>query len=136
MSVQLPCDLAGKATPLTQSEQAVASRAQTATTAAERGLAAHLQVAQCYDARGKRRVESAVKRRVESAVKRRFTDVGPRNARLGFRQRDENHLMENVVFNEPIVRSHSVDVGTVEQRRRDADGKTNTPISTRGCETS
>ena len=61
MSVQLPCDLAGKATPLTQSEQAVASRAQTAATAAERGLAAHLQVAQRYDVRGKRRVESAVK---------------------------------------------------------------------------
>lgn len=71
--------------------------------------------AQRYDVRGKRYIEST--------MKYYFTDVGLRNARLGFRQQDENHVMENVVFNELKARGYSVDVGTVEQRRRDADGK-------------
>jgi len=42
-----------------------------------------------------------------------FTDVGLRNARLGFRQLEETHLMENIVFNELINRGYSVDTGIV-----------------------
>ncbi len=42
------------------------------------------------------------------------TDVGLRNARLNFRQVEENHIMENVIFNELKIRGYSVDVGTIE----------------------
>ena len=41
------------------------------------------------------------------------TDVGLRNARLGFRQIEETHLMENIIFNELNIRGYSVDIGTV-----------------------
>ena len=41
------------------------------------------------------------------------TDVGLRNARLGFRQIEETHLMENILFNELVLRGYSVDVGAV-----------------------
>ncbi len=40
-------------------------------------------------------------------------DVGLRNARLGFRQIEETHLMENILYNELIRRGYAVDVGTV-----------------------
>ncbi|MDD7912682.1 hypothetical protein PUW90_02615, partial [Metamycoplasma hyosynoviae] len=43
-----------------------------------------------------------------------FTDIGLRNARLNFRQIEENHLMENIIFNELIARNYLVDVGVVE----------------------
>lgn len=48
-----------------------------------------------------------------------FEDIGLRNARLGFRQVEENHLMENVVYNELRMRGYSVDVGVVNRRRVD-----------------
>jgi hypothetical protein len=51
-----------------------------------------------------------------------FEDVGLRNARLGFRQVEENHIMENVIYNELRVRGFSVDVGVVETRVKDAEG--------------
>ena len=51
------------------------------------------------------------------------TDVGLRNARLNFRETDEAHLMENVIFNELIARGCNVDVGVVEIQRRGKDGK-------------
>ena len=41
-------------------------------------------------------------------------DVGLRNARLGFREQEETHLMENVIFNELVRLGYSVDVGVVE----------------------
>ena len=47
-----------------------------------------------------------------------YEDIGLRNARLGFRQVEENHLMENVVYNELRKRGYSVDVGVVERRRK------------------
>ncbi len=47
-----------------------------------------------------------------------FEDVGLRNARLGFRQVEETHLMENVIYNELRMRGYSVDVGVVETRSR------------------
>ncbi len=47
-----------------------------------------------------------------------YEDVGLRNARLGFRQVEENHLMENVIYNELRLRGFAVDVGIVEQRKK------------------
>ena len=47
-----------------------------------------------------------------------YEDIGLRNARLGFRQVEENHLMENVVYNELRKRGLRVDVGVVERRRK------------------
>ena len=60
---------------------------------------------------------------IGTPVKYYFEDVGLRNARLGFRQVEETHLMENIIYNELRSRGYSVDVGLVEQRKRDADGK-------------
>lgn len=51
-----------------------------------------------------------------------FVDTGLRNARLGFRQTEETHIMENVIFNELKVREFSVDVGCVATRKTE-DGK-------------
>ena len=50
---------------------------------------------------------------LDSPLKYYATDVGLRNARLGFRQIEETHLMENILFNELILRGYNVDVGTV-----------------------
>ena len=52
-----------------------------------------------------------------------FEDVGLRNARLGFRQIEETHLMENIIYNELRVRGYHVDVGVVEYYETKADGK-------------
>ncbi len=43
-----------------------------------------------------------------------FTDIGLRNARINFRQQEENHIMENVIYNELLIRGFAVDVGVVE----------------------
>ena len=50
------------------------------------------------------------------------TDVGLRNARLNFRQQEETHIMENIIYNELLCRGYSVDVGVVEIVER-KDGK-------------
>ena len=52
-----------------------------------------------------------------------FEDVGLRNARLGFRQIEETHLMENIIYNELRSRGYSVDIGVVEKRELDENGK-------------
>lgn len=52
-----------------------------------------------------------------------FTDIGLRNARLNFRQQEENHIMENIVFNELRLRGYSVDVGVVELSERGKNGE-------------
>lgn len=59
---------------------------------------------------------------IGSPLKYYFADVGLRNARLGFRQVEESHIMENVVYNELRARGYSVDVGVVEKRVRE-EGK-------------
>lgn len=59
-----------------------------------------------YDIKGRRYIGTP--------VKYYFTDVGLRNARLNFRQQEENHIMENVVYNELRRRGYSVDVGVVD----------------------
>ena len=52
-----------------------------------------------------------------------YTDLGLRNARLWFRQLEETHIMENVLYNDLIRRGMNVDVGVVEYNTKDADGK-------------
>lgn len=52
-----------------------------------------------------------------------YTDSGLRNARLGFRQLEETHIMENVLYNDLIRRGMDVDVGVVEYNTKDSAGK-------------
>lgn len=60
---------------------------------------------------------------IGTPLKYYFEDVGLRNARLGFRQVEETHLMENIIYNELRYRGFSVDVGVVEKRETSEDGK-------------
>ena len=60
---------------------------------------------------------------IDTPFKYYFEDVGLRNVRLNFRQQDENHIMENIVYNELLYRGFSVDVGVVEIREKQPDGK-------------
>lgn len=52
-----------------------------------------------------------------------FTDLGLRNARLNFRQQEPAHIMENIVYNELLIRGYNVDVGVVEIFDKDKEGK-------------
>jgi len=52
-----------------------------------------------------------------------YTDLGLRNARLGFRQLEETHIMENILYNDLVRRGMDVDVGVVEYNTKDANGK-------------
>ena len=69
-----------------------------------------------YDVKGRKYIGSP--------SKYYFEDVGLRNARLEFRQTEETHLMENIIYNELRARGFSVDVGLVEKRSTNHDGKT------------
>lgn len=68
-----------------------------------------------YDVKGKKYIQSP--------VKYYFSDPGLRNARLGFRQIEETHLMENVLYNDLIRRDLDVDIGVVEFNTKDDTGK-------------
>lgn len=68
-----------------------------------------------YDVKGRRYIGTPLKYYYE--------DIGLRNARLGFRQVEETHLMENAVYNELLSRGYAVDVGVVETRKRNQEGK-------------
>ncbi len=68
-----------------------------------------------YDIKGKKYIETP--------LKYYFTDVGLRNAGLNFCQHEENHIMENILYNELMAREFDVDVGMVEYHRRDKGGK-------------
>lgn len=52
-----------------------------------------------------------------------FEDIGLRNARLNFRQIENNHIMKNIIYNELRYRGYHVDVGVVESREKNEDGK-------------
>ena len=52
-----------------------------------------------------------------------FASNGLRNAQLNFRQQEENHIMENIIYNELLVRGFNVDVGVVDYSQRDENGK-------------
>ena len=64
------------------------------------------------------------RRYIGSPSKYYFEDHGLRNACLNFRQIDEGHLMENVIYNELIRRGYSVDVGSIETFGKSKEGKT------------
>lgn len=68
-----------------------------------------------YDVKGRKYIGTP--------LKYYFEDVGLRNARLGFRQIEETHIMENIVYNELRSRGYSVDVGVVEKRGVNKEGK-------------
>ena len=74
-----------------------------------------LYKAQRYDVKGRKYIGSP--------LKYYFSDIGLRNARLNFRQLEENHIMENIIYNELLVREFNVDVGVVEYNYRAEDGK-------------
>ena len=64
------------------------------------------------------------KRYFEYPSKYYCTDIGLRNVRLGLRQQDETHIMENIIYNELIARRYIVDVGIVVIPEKNADGIT------------
>ena len=61
---------------------------------------------------------------VGANLKYYFTDIGLRNARLNFRQQEISHIMENIVYNELLIRGYNVDVGIVEIFGKNGEGKT------------
>lgn len=67
-----------------------------------------IEKAERYDIKGKKYIRSP--------QKYYFADVGLRNARLNFRQVEENHIMENIIYNELLIRGYNVDVGVVDIR--------------------
>ncbi|SFD26309.1 hypothetical protein SAMN02910406_03531 [Ruminococcus albus] len=71
--------------------------------------------AQRYDVKGRKYIGSP--------MKYYFSDIGLRNARLNFRQQEENHIMENIIYNELLYREFDVDVGVVEYNYIDSEGK-------------
>ena len=60
---------------------------------------------------------------IETPYKIYFEDIGLRNARLNFRQIEPTHLMENIIYNELRYRGYRVDVGVVEIREKNSEGK-------------
>lgn len=74
-----------------------------------------LQKAYRYDIKGNKYINTP--------LKYYFVDMGIRNARLNFRQHEETHLMENVIYNELLIRGFSVDVGVVESTAKISTGK-------------
>ena len=52
-----------------------------------------------------------------------FSDIGLRNARLNFRQQEPTHVMENIVYNELLIRGYNVDVGIVDVFAKSSEGK-------------
>ena len=76
-----------------------------------------IESAQRYDIKGKAYIETP--------KKYYFSDLGLRNARINFRQFEQTHSMENVIYNELRMRGYSVDVGVVTVAEKDQDGKVN-----------
>lgn len=63
------------------------------------------------------------KKYINTLAKYYFSDLGIRNALLGFRQQEETHIMENIIYNELRTRGFRVDVGMVETRKPDKNGR-------------
>ena len=68
-----------------------------------------------YDIKGKKYINTL--------SKYYFSDIGLRNAILDMRQQEETHIMENIIYNELIIRGYRVDVGMVEIKKKDKNGK-------------
>lgn len=60
---------------------------------------------------------------IDSPFKYYFEDIGLRNARINFRQNEPTHIMENIIYNELIIRGYSVDIGIVEVNYKDENNK-------------
>ena len=71
-----------------------------------------IEKAERYDVKGRKYIQTP--------QKYYFADIGLRNAKLNFRQQEENHLMENIIYNELLIRGYNVDVGVVGVREDDA----------------
>ena len=71
--------------------------------------------AQRYDIKGRKYVGAN--------LKYYFSDIGLRNARLNFRQQEPTHIMENIVYNELLIRGYNVDVGIVDVFKKNGEGK-------------
>lgn len=76
-----------------------------------------IESAQRFDIKGKAYIETP--------KKYYFSDLGLRNARINFRQFEQTHSMENVIYNELRMRGYSVDVGVIPIAEKDKDGKVN-----------
>ncbi len=74
-----------------------------------------IEKAERYDVKGRKYIGSP--------YKYYYQDVGLRNAILGFRLKEDNHLMENIIFNEMRMRGWSVDIGDIHHVRRNPQGK-------------
>ena len=74
-----------------------------------------IESAQRYDIKGKAYIETP--------KKYYFSDLGLRNARINFRQFEQTHSMENVIYNELRMRGYNVDVGVVPISQKDPNGK-------------
>ncbi|MBR2957339.1 MAG: ATP-binding protein [Clostridia bacterium] len=74
-----------------------------------------LSRAERYDVKGKKYISSP--------YKYYFTDIGIRNAKLNFRQQEQTHIMENIIYNELVMRGYNVDVGVVDYFGSDKNGK-------------
>ena len=74
-----------------------------------------IESAQRYDIKGKAYIETP--------KKYYFSDLGLRNARINFRQFEQTHSMENVIYNELRMRGYSVNVGVVPVVEKDQNGK-------------
>ena len=66
-----------------------------------------------YDVKGRRYINTP--------LKYYFEDIGLRNARLNFRQLEEPHMMENIVYNELCIRGYNIDIGVVETNQKEED---------------
>ena len=73
-----------------------------------------------YDVKGRKYIDTP--------QKYYFEDLGLRNARIGFRQQEMTHIMENIIFNELMIRECSVDIGIVYGNEKNAKGRT-TPVA-------
>ncbi len=71
--------------------------------------------AQRYDIKGRKYIDTP--------QKYYFSDIGLRNARINFRQLEETHTMENIIYNELLIRGFNVDVGLVQLNLKDESGK-------------
>lgn len=74
-----------------------------------------IEKAKRYDIKGRKYISTP--------TKYYFEDLGIRNARLNFRQTEQTHLMENLIYNELRLRGYAVDVGQVTVNEKNADGK-------------
>ena len=75
-----------------------------------------IEKARRYDVKGRKYISSP--------YKYYFSDIGLRNARLNFRQNEQSHIMENVIYNELRMRGLNVDIGVVEYNYKDDNKKT------------